>query len=124
MKLVSGGTDLLFEQYSIKQIHEIEQTIRADIEKKKEDLRQMVGDLIEAADTIGVMQRTSANVKRYVAQLTEQCQSLQGKPSTPVAARPEHWALSHHYTVLAQVKLLVDLPSKVPLPQTLSAVLL
>ncbi|XP_037511875.1 conserved oligomeric Golgi complex subunit 1 isoform X1 [Rhipicephalus sanguineus] len=116
MKLVSGGTDLLFEQYSIKQIHEIEQTIRADIEKKKEDLRQMVGeryrDLIEAADTIGVMQRTSANVKRYVAQLTEQCQSLQGKPSTPVAARPEHWALSHHYTVLAQVKLLVDLPSK------------
>uniref|UniRef100_A0A131Z5T9 Conserved oligomeric Golgi complex subunit 1 n=1 Tax=Rhipicephalus appendiculatus TaxID=34631 RepID=A0A131Z5T9_RHIAP len=116
MKLVSGGTDLLFEQYSIKQIHEIEQTIRADIEKKKEDLRQMVGeryrDLIEAADTIGVMQRTSANVKRYVAQLTEHCQSLQGKPSTPVAAQPEHWALSHHYTVLAQVKLLVDLPSK------------
>lgn len=116
MKLVSGGTDLLFEQYSIKQIHEIEQSIRADIEKKKEDLRQMVGeryrDLIEAADTIGQMQQTSANVKQYVAQLTEKCQSLQGKPSTPVAARPEHWALSHHYTVLAQVKLLVDLPSK------------
>ncbi|KAH8040264.1 hypothetical protein HPB51_009812 [Rhipicephalus microplus] len=127
MKLVSGGTDLLFEQYSIKQIHEIEQSIRADIEKKKEDLRQMVGeryrDLIEAADTIGAMQRTSANVKQYVAQLTEHCQNLQGKPSTPVAARPEaemhmlvtikgHWALSHHYAVLAQVKLLVDLPSK------------
>ncbi|XP_075535733.1 conserved oligomeric Golgi complex subunit 1 isoform X2 [Dermacentor variabilis] len=116
MKLVSGGTDLLFEQYNIKQIHEIEQSIRAEIEKKKEDLRQMVGeryrDLIEAADTIGQMQQTSANVKQYVAQLTEQCQSLQGKPSTPVAARPEHWALSHHYTVLAQVKLLVDLPSK------------
>lgn len=116
MKLVSGGTDLLFEQYSIKQIHEIEQSIRTEIEKKKEDLRQMVGeryrDLIEAADTIGQMQQTSANVKQYVAQLTEQCQSLQGKPSTPVAARPEHWALSHHYTVLAQVKLLVDLPSK------------
>lgn len=116
MKLVSGGTDLLFEQYSIKQIHEIEQSIRADIEKKKEDLRQMVGeryrDLIEAADTIGQMQQTSANVKQYVAQLTDQCRSLQSKPSTPAAARPEHWALSHHYTVLAEVKLLVDLPSK------------
>lgn len=116
MKLVSGGTDLLFEQYSIKQIHDIEQSIRADIEKKKEDLRQMVGeryrDLIEAADTIGQMQQTSANVKQYVAKLMEQCQSLQGKPAAPVAARSEHWALSHHYTVLAQVKLLVDLPSK------------
>lgn len=117
MKLVSGGTDLLFEQYGIKQIHEIEQSIRADIEKKKEDLRQMVGeryrDLIEAADTIGQMQQTSANVKQYVAQLTDQCRSLQSKASTPAAARSEHWALSHHYTVLAEVKLLVDLPSKV-----------
>ncbi|KAH9370373.1 hypothetical protein HPB48_006709 [Haemaphysalis longicornis] len=116
MKLVSGGTDLLFEQYGIKQIHEIEQSIRADIERKKEDLRQMVGeryrDLIEAADTIGQMQQTSANVKQYVAQLTDQCQSLQSKSSTPAAARSEHWALSHHYTVLAEVKLLVDLPSK------------
>ncbi|KAG0423590.1 hypothetical protein HPB47_000629 [Ixodes persulcatus] len=123
MKLVSGGTDLLFEQYSIQQIQEIEQNIRADIEMKKEDLRQMVGeryrDLIEAADTIAKMKQTSESVKSYVALLTEQCRDLQqacqskAARASPLAACPEHWALAHHYAILAQVKLLVDLPSKI-----------
>lgn len=122
MELVSGGTDMLFEQYGVKQIQEIEQNIRADIEKKKEDLRQMVGeryrDLIEAADTIAKMKETSENVKMYVASLTDQCQNLQqacrsSASKAPLAARSEHWAFAHHYAVLAQVKLLVDLPSKI-----------
>lgn len=113
---------MLFEQYSIQQIQEIEQNIRADIERKKEDLRQMVGeryrDLIEAADTIAKMKQTSESVKSYVALLTEQCRDLQqacqsSAKKAPLAACPEHWALANHYAILAQVKLLVDLPSKI-----------
>ena len=49
-------TTNMFETYTVGEIREIEKKTRQDIERKKEDLRQMVGeryrDLIEAADTI------------------------------------------------------------------------
>lgn len=49
-------TSAMFETYPIAEIRDIEKKTRQDIERKKEDLRQMVGeryrDLIEAADTI------------------------------------------------------------------------
>ncbi|XP_016056947.1 PREDICTED: conserved oligomeric Golgi complex subunit 1 [Miniopterus natalensis] len=51
----------LFETHGAEEIRGLERQVRAEIEHKKEELRQMVGeryrDLIEAADTIGEMRR-------------------------------------------------------------------
>ncbi|XP_064475114.1 conserved oligomeric Golgi complex subunit 1-like [Ornithodoros turicata] len=119
MKLVQGGIDMLFEQYSVKEIQEIEQTIRGDIERKKEELRQMVGeryrDLIEAADTISKMKETSESVKKYISSLTIHCGNLQQagqSSSSKLSAATGESTTASCYAILAQVKLLVDAPSK------------
>ena len=61
----------LFAGRSIEEIGAIERKLRSDIERKREDLRQMVGeryrDLIEAADTITTMKKYSRH--RFEIQL-------------------------------------------------------
>merc|ERR1711881_41536 len=56
----------LFIRYTVDQINEIEAKIRNDIERKREDLRQMVGeryrDIIQAADTIDAMHHCTRDI--------------------------------------------------------------
>ena len=56
----------LFMRYTVDQINEIEAKIRNDIERKREDLRQMVGeryrDIIQAADTIESMHHCTRDI--------------------------------------------------------------
>ena len=56
----------LFLRYTVDQLNEIESKIRTDIERKREDLRQMVGeryrDIIEAADTIDAMHHCTRDI--------------------------------------------------------------
>lgn len=63
----------LFSHHSVGEIRELEKKTRGEIETKKEDLRQMVGeryrDLIEAADTIAEMKKCAAGVKDSVQSL-------------------------------------------------------
>merc|ERR1711976_738728 len=53
-------------RYTVDQINEIEAKIRNDIERKLEDLRQMVGeryrDIIQAADTIESMHHCTRDI--------------------------------------------------------------
>lgn len=71
---------VLFERFNTEQIRRIERRVRGDIEQKKEELRQMVGeryrDLIDAADTIGEMSRSSASLVRSITDLDRYCHSL------------------------------------------------
>ncbi|KAK7465202.1 hypothetical protein BaRGS_00037631 [Batillaria attramentaria] len=118
-------TTALFEKYTVNEIREREKKIRAEIEKKKEDLRVMVGeryrDLIEAADTITAMKNSAENVMKSISRMEDMCQTLQQKHMVkgapyqqPVKTdnskkRPE----TEFYGVAAQIKLLLDMPEKI-----------
>ncbi|CAE1289137.1 COG1 [Acanthosepion pharaonis] len=73
-------TNLMFEKFTIQEIREIEKKNRVDIERKKEELRVMVGeryrDLIEAADTITEMKNSSQNVMKSISRMEELCKQL------------------------------------------------
>lgn len=84
---------VLFERYNTEQIRRIERKVRGEIEQKKEELRQMVGeryrDLIDAADTIREMRQCSESVVRSVQDMQHYCHGLkQGKSALP-SSRPE-----------------------------------
>lgn len=77
---------VLFERYNTEQIRQIERKVRGEIEQKKEELRQMVGeryrDLIDAADTIGEMRQCSESVVQSILDMHQYCLRLkQGKTS-------------------------------------------
>lgn len=77
---------VLFESYNTEQIRRIERKVRGEIEQKKEELRQMVGeryrDLIDAADTIGEMRQCSESVVQSIQDMHQYCLRLkQGKNS-------------------------------------------
>lgn len=82
---------VLFERYDSDEIRQIERKVRREIEQKKEELRQMVGeryrDLIDAADTIGEMRQCSASVVRSVEDVHRYCQRL--KRGGGAASGPE-----------------------------------
>ncbi|KAE8576114.1 hypothetical protein XENTR_v10004059 [Xenopus tropicalis] len=111
----------LFEAHSAEEIRVLERRVRAEIEQKKEELRQMVGeryrDLIEAADTIGEMRRSSGLVVGAVRDMEKYCGSLKCKQSTGAAGTQRDRAASQcqekFYCTAAQIKLLLEVPEKI-----------
>ncbi|XP_054861404.1 conserved oligomeric Golgi complex subunit 1 isoform X3 [Amphiprion ocellaris] len=107
---------VLFERYNIEEIRRVERRVRGEIEQKKEELRQMVGeryrDLIDAADTIGEMRRCSESVVRSVQDMQHYCRLLKlgraaGTDSGPESQR--QWQ-EKFYTMASQIKLLLEIP--------------
>ncbi|NXX75408.1 COG1 protein, partial [Urocolius indicus] len=100
----------LFEAHTAAELREVERRLRAGIEQKKEELRQMVGeryrDLIEAADTIAEMRLSSQRLLSSVRSLQQG-----GAARTSPGAQPE--AQQSFYRAAAQLKLLLDVPEKV-----------
>lgn len=80
----------LFETHGAEEIRGLERQVRAEIEHKKEELRQMVGeryrDLIEAADTIGQMRRCAEGLVDAVRATDQYCARLRQAGSA--APRP------------------------------------
>lgn len=80
----------LFETHGAEEIRGLERQVRAEIEHKKEELRQMVGeryrDLIEAADTIGQMRRCAEGLVDAVKATDQYCSRLRQAGSA--APRP------------------------------------
>ena len=104
--------DNLFTGRSIEEIGAIEQKIRGDIERKREELRQMVGeryrDLIEAADTI-------TNMKKHSLKMIENIERLKSLQQNPVSSNEvsnsESEKLSRRFDeTTATIKLLTILP--------------
>ncbi|KAK2150545.1 hypothetical protein LSH36_401g03021 [Paralvinella palmiformis] len=119
-------TDALFEKYDIEEIREIEKKTRQDIERKKEDLRVMVGEryreLIEAADTISEMKTCAQNVVHSINHIQDLClelkqtfqaktfSSLSTKAKLDVQGKPDE---NQFYNLATQIKLLMDMPEKI-----------
>ncbi|CAB4013243.1 Conserved oligomeric Golgi complex subunit 1, partial [Paramuricea clavata] len=112
----------LFQKHSVAEIMELEKRARGDIERKKEELRLMVGeryrDLIDAADTIGEMKQCSNTVNHSIKTIqgnckhlyqTHQSRGVSGQIATPSVNQSK----TRFYSVASQMKLLVDTPEKV-----------
>ncbi|NXX99666.1 COG1 protein, partial [Centropus bengalensis] len=118
----------LFEAHTAAELRAVERRLRAGIEQKREELRQMVGeryrDLIEAADTIAEMRLSAERLLGAVRGLQR---GGAGRPSPasspsrppphltciffPLQARPP--AQDSFYRAAAQLKLLLEVPEKV-----------
>ncbi|XP_033096428.1 conserved oligomeric Golgi complex subunit 1-like [Anneissia japonica] len=116
-------TNTLFEQFTVDEIRQVERNTRADIEKKKEDLRLMVGEryreLIEAADTITDMKICSDRIVKSVKEMQNYCTTLRTTHLTKgigTAIRTQakdKTCKSTFYSIASQIKLLLDMPEKI-----------
>ncbi|KAL4657881.1 conserved oligomeric Golgi complex subunit 1-like [Arapaima gigas] len=120
----------LFERYHTEEIRAIERRVRGEIEQKKEELRQMVGeryrDLIDAADTIGEMRQCSESVVRSIQDMYRYCNRLkQGRTSGPAGGTGtgkhearllrrglelQRQSQEKFYSMASQIKLLLEIP--------------
>ncbi|TRZ13874.1 hypothetical protein HGM15179_013253 [Zosterops borbonicus] len=104
--------EALFEAHTAAELRAVERRLRAGIEQKREELRQMVGeryrDLIEAADTIAEMRRSAERLLGAVRGLQR---GGAARPGPAAAVRPA----AHHnfYGAAAQLKLLLEVPEQV-----------
>ncbi|KAJ8389155.1 hypothetical protein AAFF_G00123610 [Aldrovandia affinis] len=110
----------LFERYNTEEIRAIERKVRGEIEQKKEELRQMVGeryrDLIDAADTIGEMRQCSESVVHSIQDMYRYCHKLkQGKSPAPANSKQETQRQSQEkfYCMTSQIKLLLEIPERI-----------
>ncbi|XP_054614726.1 conserved oligomeric Golgi complex subunit 1 isoform X2 [Dunckerocampus dactyliophorus] len=107
---------VLFERYSTEEIRSIECKIRGQIEQKKEELRQMVGeryrDLIDAADTIGEMRHSSESVVQSIQDMHQYCHLLKQGKSCASSRNPERQKQEKFYTIASQIKLLLEIPER------------
>ncbi|KAK2528391.1 Cog1 [Columba guinea] len=104
--------EALFEAHTAAELRAVERRLRAGIEQKREELRQMVGeryrDLIEAADTIAEMRLSAERLLGAVRGLQR---GGAARPGPAATAGPP--AQQSFYRAAAQLKLLLDVPEKV-----------
>ncbi|CAL1527327.1 unnamed protein product [Lymnaea stagnalis] len=120
-----ADSNALFEKHTVDEIRNLEKKTRSDIEKKKEDLRVMVGeryrDLIDAADTITEMKSSAENVMKSISRMEDLCSSMRQKHM--VRGASFHMSIKNDsdksrkeiefYGTAAQIKLLMDIPEKI-----------
>lgn len=116
--------DKIFEEKSVSEIEVIQKKIQDEVERKKEELRTMVGeryrDLIEAADTISDMQQTAAGVIDRIHNMENLCGAFQqrqllgfqldlSKASYPTLDKQDNVGIG----LAIQVKILVAIPEQI-----------
>ncbi|XP_043486152.1 conserved oligomeric Golgi complex subunit 1 [Polistes fuscatus] len=108
----------LFEQHTIKEIEEIQKKIQLESDRKKIELRTLVGeryrDLILAADTIGKMKFTAERISLRIAHTEEKFRELQEKyligfKTDSVENQPNKKS-EDMAAVIIQIKILMDIP--------------
>uniref|UniRef100_A0A3Q2EB58 Conserved oligomeric Golgi complex subunit 1 n=1 Tax=Cyprinodon variegatus TaxID=28743 RepID=A0A3Q2EB58_CYPVA len=104
----------LFERYSTEDIRRIERKVCGEIEQKKEELRQMVGeryrDLIDAADTIGEMRQCSGSLVESIQDMQRYCRTLKQSRAGRQEDRDQNQDQQKFYTMASQIKLLLEIP--------------
>ncbi|KAL1452703.1 hypothetical protein WDU94_006907 [Cyamophila willieti] len=109
MSLLDVEPNQLFETHSVGDIEQIRIKIRHEIEKKKEELRVMVGeryrDLIDAADSITNMTVLSHGVIADVHEISLKCSNTRLSQMV-LSSKPPITSVD---TFAAQIKLLIDL---------------
>ncbi|GLH04216.1 Conserved oligomeric Golgi complex subunit 1 [Gryllus bimaculatus] len=122
-RLLDINPDKLFEQHTISEIQDINKKLQAEIERKREELRTMVGeryrDMIEAADTIRDMQTTAESVITHIDRMREKCCELQQKHLLGFKLDMQHIKTERfskhkaHHSLAIQIKILTILPEEI-----------
>ncbi|XP_076630006.1 conserved oligomeric Golgi complex subunit 1 isoform X1 [Colletes latitarsis] len=108
----------LFEDFTIKEIEGIQKKIQHESDRKKIELRTLVGeryrDLILAADTIGNMKITSERVISRITNIEEKFRELQKKyligfKMDPVKNQTVSKVEGIQDSVIIQIKILMDI---------------
>ncbi|CAK7326004.1 unnamed protein product [Dovyalis caffra] len=119
---LSGGgyrdAESLFRTKTIADIRNVESATRHQIEEKKEELRQLVGnryrDLIDSADSIVHMKSYCESISRNIASIHTNIRSLSASPlsETPKFTSPNP-TRGKSYGIACRVKYLVDTPENI-----------
>eukprot|EP00045_Choanoeca_perplexa_P016469 m.223513 g.223513 ORF g.223513 m.223513 type:complete len:936 (-) comp17271_c0_seq2:16-2823(-) len=112
--------DALFQQHTISEIQSSHNKINRDIDKKRQELRTMVGgkyrQLLEAADDMIAMAKVSAQVVASIDGLKHGCEALHNEPETRSSSISTSSGTDMNdpiFTVGVQVKLLLDSPERI-----------
>ncbi|XP_047532593.1 conserved oligomeric Golgi complex subunit 1 isoform X1 [Vanessa atalanta] len=116
--------DQLFQTYYINDIDQVQKKLQYEIERKREELRAMVGeryrDLIHAADTIEEMKDTSSSTLNHINDMMVACKSLHDthlvgfKIDKNLIQSPSHQAtVDPVHTLSVQIKLLMEIPERI-----------
>ena len=110
---INYDANQLFESLSVAELRLLEIKTAADIERKKQDLRIMVGeryrDVIDAANSITLMADLAAQVVDIISEIEAAHQdSIVGLENTIADDSNDKM-----YPIAAQIKLLVDTPEQV-----------
>lgn len=108
----------LFEQYTIREIEEIQKKIQVECDRKKIELRTLVGeryrDLILAADTIEQMKITAERITLRIAHIEDKFRELQEKYligfKTENRENESERKPDDTSSVIIQIKILMDIP--------------
>ncbi|CAL7937740.1 unnamed protein product [Xylocopa violacea] len=112
----------LFEEHTIKEIEAIQKKIQHESDRKKIELRTLVGeryrDLILAADTIGKMKITSERVISRIINIEDKFGELQKKyligfKIDPIQNIDDRNVEGIHDSVIIQIKILMDIPQHI-----------
>ncbi|KAL5549142.1 hypothetical protein UlMin_004373 [Ulmus minor] len=108
--------ETLFRSKPISEIRNVESTTRSHIHQKQEELRLLVGnryrDLIDSADSILLMKRSSQSISSNLSSIHLSIRSLGSQePSSPSTHRDP--IRSRIYGVACRVKYLVDTPENI-----------
>ena len=112
----------LFEEFTIKDIEGIQKKIQHESDRKKIELRTLVGeryrDLILAADTIGKMKITSERVISRIVSIEDKFQDLQKKyligfKLEPIKNENDRNLEGIQDSVIIQIKILMDIPQHI-----------
>uniref|UniRef100_A0A2A4JFR1 Conserved oligomeric Golgi complex subunit 1 n=1 Tax=Heliothis virescens TaxID=7102 RepID=A0A2A4JFR1_HELVI len=116
--------DQLFQAHSISDIDQVQKKLQYEIERKREELRAMVGeryrDLIHAADTIEEMKETTGSTLNHISEMMTACKNLHNthligfkideKPAKPASFQ---FNTNPVHSLSVQVKLLMEIPEKI-----------
>ncbi|XP_076651687.1 conserved oligomeric Golgi complex subunit 1 isoform X1 [Halictus rubicundus] len=112
----------LFEDFTIKEIEGIQKKIQNESDRKKIELRTLVGeryrDLILAADTIGKMKITSERVITRIVSIEDKFRELQKKyligfKVDPTNNQNDRYLEGIQNSVVIQIKILMDIPQHI-----------
>ncbi|CAH0390131.1 unnamed protein product [Bemisia tabaci] len=120
-ELITNDPNSLFEKYNKDEIERVHSKLSSEIEKKKEELRTMVGeryrDLINAADSIKSMEVLSSKIIDDVHDLSEFCSSLKEKINfrhqSSLKKNLETSDEDRRNNIVAQLKVIMDLSKEI-----------
>ncbi|XP_028161086.1 conserved oligomeric Golgi complex subunit 1 isoform X4 [Ostrinia furnacalis] len=114
----------LFQTHFISDIDQVQKKLQYEIERKREELRAMVGeryrDLIHAADTIEEMKVTTASTLNHIGEMMSACRNLHNTHLVgfKIENKAAHQSFQFSQTdsvhsLAVQVKLLMEIPEKI-----------